>query len=791
MNENLKFYKGFEPYLPSGEDIVNGALYHCEDTGNTYRGTDNHTLELYSSAIGRRDFDWHDPDVKGMIFGINNKAYAHTAEAHGYNTVATSEGQFVIGHDNKINENALLIVGEGEEGTPHNVFEIDDKGIKYNEEIYLSPFIMYGSIYLGDENQVSINQIHSINDHDHYTLPEALNYYFSMGEPALHQSSYMELSDANWGGPNPIRLYLSDYNNSEDYEQRFYKFTGVAHNVLISVTWQWVDGEWRFDLTQNSISAQYVILTEGSLGNFYGVCDLYDGARINITFDNPLKKTKFYSINDYPVYYQGLSNFSVPHEFFKGSYDLIYSARENCFTLVGSIYKNASSVKASYTNNSNTESYPEFNTPILLGNNKGNDWSNEDKRKNFYTAIVNRDNPILADLHTGAINAPGGLQVFCEDSHEGGEEQTINYNGDGIYINQDERYGPFAKYTFSPYGAGAYLDNGNTFHVYGDDRGVAASCVFSNSRLQYYNLTKTTDRNGDFALATGWIFTDTNNSSNNMHWSFELVPDGYNEGGLCMLRNRANQDACVIFDARGGATFESAVTAPGFNGNASSASKLNTNAGSATQPIYFSKGIPVACDSTLNVDISGRAAVATSITETATTSNKTYPILLGTSGLGSTSTTGSVNFDTGFVFNPSSNAIHGLAEIHNDTNTAYKLKLYAGNSIEFYIQDTKVGSFTADSETLTKALTVPNLIIDNTDIAQGLEFKRSGYNYIQAPTNSKIAFCCNSTLALDNASVIINANSLILKSKKGYGTADERDKISGPEVGQLFFVLAE
>ena len=31
----------------------------------------------------------------------------------------------------------------------------------------------------------------------------------------------------------------------------------------------------------------------------------------------------------------------------------------------------------------------------------------------------------------------------------------------------------------------------------------------------------------------------------------------------------------------------------------------------------------------------------------------------------------------------------------------------------------------------------------------------------------------------------------ILKSAKGYGTANERDNISDPKVGQLFFVLAE
>lgn len=43
-------------------------------------------------------------------------------------------------------------------------------------------------------------------------------------------------------------------------------------------------------------------------------------------------------------------------------------------------------------------------------------------------------------------------------------------------------------------------------------------------------------------------------------------------------------------------------------GAASSANKLNTNAGSSTKPVYFSGGVPVACNDTLGVNISGNAA---------------------------------------------------------------------------------------------------------------------------------------------------------------------------------------
>ena len=50
------------------------------------------------------------------------------------------------------------------------------------------------------------------------------------------------------------------------------------------------------------------------------------------------------------------------------------------------------------------------------------------------------------------------------------------------------------------------------------------------------------------------------------------------------------------------------ITANKFNGNASSASKLTTNAGSATQPVYFSEGVPTAISYTINKSVPSNAA---------------------------------------------------------------------------------------------------------------------------------------------------------------------------------------
>lgn len=59
-------------------------------------------------------------------------------------------------------------------------------------------------------------------------------------------------------------------------------------------------------------------------------------------------------------------------------------------------------------------------------------------------------------------------------------------------------------------------------------------------------------------------------------------------------------------------------TITSYSGNAATAttaSKLSRNAGSATKPIYFSGGVPVQCNDTLEVSISGNAASATYTTQ--------------------------------------------------------------------------------------------------------------------------------------------------------------------------------
>jgi hypothetical protein len=65
MSEQLKFYKGLEKDLPTSR-IEIGALYHCTDTGNTYRGISTTKMELFSNTIGFTQLN-DDNTIGGVI----------------------------------------------------------------------------------------------------------------------------------------------------------------------------------------------------------------------------------------------------------------------------------------------------------------------------------------------------------------------------------------------------------------------------------------------------------------------------------------------------------------------------------------------------------------------------------------------------------------------------------------------------------------------------------------------------------------------------------------------------
>ena len=94
-------------------------------------------------------------------------------------------------------------------------------------------------------------------------------------------------------------------------------------------------------------------------------------------------------------------------------------------------------------------------------------------------------------------------------------------------------------------------------------------------------------------------------------------------------------------------------------GAATSANKLNTNAGSATQPIYFSNGVPVATTYALNKTVPSNAVFTDTnnkVTQTITTTNANYRVLLSSTADDTTRTEGARK-DANFYYNPSTNAL--------------------------------------------------------------------------------------------------------------------------------------
>ena len=95
-----------------------------------------------------------------------------------------------------------------------------------------------------------------------------------------------------------------------------------------------------------------------------------------------------------------------------------------------------------------------------------------------------------------------------------------------------------------------------------------------------------------------------------------------------------------------------------INGNASTADKLNSNDGSATLPIYFYGGKPVATSTTLDVCINGNASTATDATKiktSKTSANEVY--LLGTTSKENDSSVTPV-FNTQFKYNANSDTLN-------------------------------------------------------------------------------------------------------------------------------------
>lgn len=112
-----------------------------------------------------------------------------------------------------------------------------------------------------------------------------------------------------------------------------------------------------------------------------------------------------------------------------------------------------------------------------------------------------------------------------------------------------------------------------------------------------------------FGTDRGNIYLNKNGSAGASNYRIWGHSNGYTIGNT--TENSHNFTVGGTSRFIGNATFDRTVTASSFvgplSGNASSASKLTTNAGSATQPVYFSGGVPTACSYQLNKTVPSNA----------------------------------------------------------------------------------------------------------------------------------------------------------------------------------------
>lgn len=98
MNEQLKFYKGkSESSLPNS--LEPGAIYHCEDTGNTYLGGEENESKRFSSTVGKTILNDNNSPA-GEIFNDyeNNSATGNYSHAEGSDTKALGDYSHVEGY---------------------------------------------------------------------------------------------------------------------------------------------------------------------------------------------------------------------------------------------------------------------------------------------------------------------------------------------------------------------------------------------------------------------------------------------------------------------------------------------------------------------------------------------------------------------------------------------------------------------------------------------------------------------------------------------------------------------
>lgn len=147
------------------------------------------------------------------------------------------------------------------------------------------------------------------------------------------------------------------------------------------------------------------------------------------------------------------------------------------------------------------------------------------------------------------------------------------------------------------------LDNGNNVNV---AYGAGETCpvrIYGNP-LQLYNGART--KVVEITAAGKFSYAGINKGTDSADRPIWI---SYSSGGVIDNTIPTYTDAVTINPSTG--NIKATTFTGALSGNATSASKLTTSAGSTTQPIYFSNGVPVAITGAIANNTTGNAATAT------------------------------------------------------------------------------------------------------------------------------------------------------------------------------------
>ena len=180
----------------------------------------------------------------------------------------------------------------------------------------------------------------------------------------------------------------------------------------------------------------------------------------------------------------------------------------------------------------------------------------------------------LANVYT-ALNK---FCIYCSTNGSTGSYCTIQGRTRDNVVNNKDTWTTFANKIGLSGWSGYNIINTSAITTYG------------NSSSQYQNLRFT--------------FGVTSHADTVQYAGLQISKIlGFGGVGWNAPSTMARTGRMYTYDNYKNVAFPAAVTATSFNGNATSATKLGTSAGSATQPVYFSDGKPVATTYTLGKSV--------------------------------------------------------------------------------------------------------------------------------------------------------------------------------------------